>query len=83
MGGKREGRPAPRQREQQQDAGTYGGAVYAAAPCRGFALRMEYGSVAAGRGAPCTQEVRDSLEETCVRGRRKRITPVWVHQGES
>ena len=25
MGGKREGRPVPRQRERREDAGTYGG----------------------------------------------------------
>jgi hypothetical protein len=57
--------------------------AYDAAPGRGFALRMVYGSVAAGRGAPYEQEVCDSLEETCARGQRKRITPVWVHQRES
>jgi hypothetical protein len=59
------------------------GAFYGAAPGRGFALRMMYGSVAARRGAPCGQVVCDSLEETCVRGRRKRTTPVWVHQGQN
>ena len=64
MGGKRQGRPAPRQRERQQDAGTYAGAAYGAAPGRGFALRLVYGSEAARRGAPWRQEVRDSLEET-------------------
>lgn len=83
MGGKREGIPAPRQRERRQGAGTYAGAAYGAVPGRGFALRLVYGSVAARRGAPCGQEVCDSLEETCVRCRRKRTTPVWVHQGES
>jgi hypothetical protein len=67
MEGMREGRPAPRQREWRQDAATLWGAFYGAAPGRGFALRMLYDRVAARRGAPCGQEVCDSLER---RGRR-------------
>jgi hypothetical protein len=59
------------------------GTAYGAALGRSFALRLEYGSVGARRGAPCVQEVRDSLEETYVRCRRKRTTPVWVHQGKA
>ena len=76
MGGKREGRPAPGQQERRHGAGTYVGAAYGTAPGRNFALRLVYGSVAARRGAPCGQEVCDSLEETWVRCRRKRTTPV-------
>jgi hypothetical protein len=82
MGGKREGILAPGQRERRQGTGTYG-AAYGAAPGRSFALRLVYGSVAARRGAPGTQEVCDSLEETCVRCRQKRTTLVWVYQGKS
>jgi hypothetical protein len=83
MGGKREGIPAAGQRERRQGAGIYVGAACGAVPGRSFALKLVYGSVAARRGAPYGQELWDSLEETCVKCRRKRTTPLWVHQGKS